>query len=100
MSERTHRRTLLLFGALVGYIVLQFLWWGVLLWRKHREAAQLALEVRALGGDHGDVLDSDRGLRMILGEGSVFLLLLLLMLFFTYRAIRRTWHARAPNATS
>ena len=50
MTNRSHKRTLLLFGALSIYIVLQFTWWAVLLLRKDREALQLALEVQALGG--------------------------------------------------
>ena len=54
MTDRSHKRTLLLFGALSVYIVLQFTWWAVLLPRKDREALQLALEVQALGGNRWD----------------------------------------------
>jgi signal transduction histidine kinase len=89
MQDKSHRRTILLFGALAAYIILQFVWWGVLLLRKDREVSRLALEVQALGGEPGAPLDADRGLRMVLGEGIVFLVLLLVVLYLTFRAIRR-----------
>lgn len=86
---RSSRRTYLLFGALTFYVLLQFLWWAVLLVRKEREMAALALQVKALGGETDHPLDASRALRMIVGEGSVFIVLLLGMLFLTFRAIRR-----------
>jgi len=86
---RSSRRTYLLFGALTFNVLLQFLWWAVLLVRKEREMAALALQVKALGGDTDHPLDASRALRMIVGEGSVFIALLLGMLFLTFRAIRR-----------
>jgi signal transduction histidine kinase len=89
MTNRSHKRTLLLFGALSVYIVLQFTWWAVLLLRKDREALQLALEVQALGGPIVDHPDPDRGLRMIVGEASVFFAFLLGILFLTFRAVKR-----------
>ncbi|MBL7940777.1 MAG: HAMP domain-containing histidine kinase [Flavobacteriales bacterium] len=85
----TPRRTYLLFGALTAYILLQFTWWAVLLLRKERELARLALEVSALGGNPDHPMDTSRALRMIVGEGLVFLLFLLIVLFLTFRAIRR-----------
>jgi len=87
--SNTPRRTFLLFGALTLYILLQFTWWAVLLLRKENEAAQLAMEVLALGGSTEHPTDTSRAMRMIVGEGLVFLMLLLAVLFFTYRAIRR-----------
>lgn len=86
---RSSRRTYLLFGALTFYVLLQFLWWAVLLVRKETEMAGLALQVKALGGDTDHPLDASRALRMIVGEGAVFIALLLGMLFLTFRAIRR-----------
>ncbi len=86
---RSSRRTYLLFGALTLYILLQFLWWAVLLVRKETEMAHLALEVKALGGDTDHPLDASRAMRMIVGEGLVFFVLLLGMLFLTFRTIRR-----------
>lgn len=90
MSDRSHRRTLLLFGALAVYIVLQFVWWGVLLLRKDREIALLIMQLQALGGGGPEAPpEPARKLLMVVGEGVVFLLLLLGVLFFTFRAIRR-----------
>lgn len=89
MTDRSHRRTLLLFGALAVYIVLQFMWWGVLLLRKDREIALLGAELQVLGGGAATPVDPSRRVLMVLGEGGVFLLLLLGVLFFTFRAIRR-----------
>ena len=86
---RSARRTYLLFGALTLYVVLQFLWWAVLLMRKEHEIADLSLQVRALGGHADHPLDASNALRMITGEGVVFLVLLLGMLFLTFRGIRR-----------
>jgi signal transduction histidine kinase len=88
MRPRSYRTTLLLFGLLALYIVLQFLWWTVLLLRKDREAAELAMSLQALGFGPNRPIDTERGTRMILGEGSV-LLLLLTVLLLTFRAIRR-----------
>jgi len=89
MRPRSYRTTLLLFGLLALYIVLQFLWWTVLLLRKDREAAELAMSLQALGFGPNKPIDTERGARMILGEGSVLLLLLLTVLLLTFRAIRR-----------
>lgn len=85
----TPRRTYLLFGALTVYILLQFAWWAVLLMRKEHELATLAMQVNVLGGKTDHPMDSSRALRMIVGEGLVFLVFLLVVLFLTFRAIRR-----------
>ncbi len=87
--SRSARRTYLLFGALTLYVVLQFLWWAVLLVRKEAEIARLSVEVHALGGPSTHQLDAARAMRMITGEGIVFLVLLLGMLLLTFRSIRR-----------
>jgi signal transduction histidine kinase len=86
---RSSRRTYLLFGALTLYIILQFLWWAVLLVRKETEMAHLAMQVKALGGHTDHPLDASRAMRMVVGEGLVFFALLLGMLFLTFRTIRR-----------
>lgn len=86
---RNTRRTYLLFGALTLYILLQFLWWAVLLVRKETEMAHLAMQVKALGGATDHPLDASRAMRMVVGEGMVFFALLLGMLFLTFRTIRR-----------
>ncbi|MEX1132912.1 MAG: HAMP domain-containing sensor histidine kinase [Flavobacteriales bacterium] len=89
MATNPHRRTALLFGSLTLYIVLQFVWWAVLLLRKDRALAALTLELKALGSESGVPVDPQRSLMMVVGEGSVFLVLLLAVLYLTYRAIRR-----------
>lgn len=87
--SRNIRRTYLLFGALTFYVVLQFLWWAVLLMRKESELADMALQMKALGGTTSHPTDAARALRMVIGEGAVFITLLLGMLFLTFRGIRR-----------
>jgi len=87
--SKTPRRTYILFGALTIYILLQFIWWAVLLMRKEHELAQLAMQVQILGGTTDHPMDTSRALRMIVGEGLVFLAFLLVVLFLTFRAIRR-----------
>jgi signal transduction histidine kinase len=49
----------------------------------------LTAELDALGGDVGVAVDPRRSLLMVVGEGSVFVVLLLIVLYFTFRAIRR-----------
>jgi signal transduction histidine kinase len=83
------RRTYLLFGSLTVYILLQFTWWAILLVRKENELADLAMELKLLGGDPDHPMNASRALQMVIGEGSVFLLFLMLVLFLTFRAIRR-----------
>ncbi|MDX9752249.1 MAG: HAMP domain-containing sensor histidine kinase [Flavobacteriales bacterium] len=89
MARPAQRRTLLLFGVLTTYVVAQFIWWAVLLLRRDQEVHDLAVHVQALGGDPGPVIDTARSMRMVLGEGLVFVVLLLIVLLLTYRAVRR-----------
>ncbi len=83
------RRTYVLFTVLAVYIVLQFVWWAVLLVRKEETVARLSMEIAALGGDAPQVMDAPRAMRMIVGEGVVFLVIVLVVLYLTLRAIRR-----------
>ena len=89
MPATRQRRTLFLFGALTGYIVLQSVWWAWLLVRKDRELEQL---VKAFGLRPDDPGWSDvhatRTLWMVVGEGSVFVGLMLVALWLVYRAVR------------
>lgn len=89
MTDRSQRRTLVLFALLSLYIVLQFTWWAILLLRKENEVHQLASQVHSLGGSPGEHGDADRGARMIMGEAVVFLVLLIVLLFLTFRAVKR-----------
>jgi signal transduction histidine kinase len=85
--DRSARRTIWLFSGLVVYIVAQFAWWAVLLLRRGEEVDHLQAELAALGGRPGWQDESGRRAWMILGEGGVFLLLLLVVVFLTYRAV-------------
>ncbi|MCC6399236.1 MAG: HAMP domain-containing histidine kinase [Flavobacteriales bacterium] len=87
MFPRGQRRTLLLFGILAVYIVLQSLWWAYLLVRKDQEMQGL-IDAFHLATDT-DSGRAERTFRMVVGEGVVFLALLIAALVLTYRAIRR-----------
>jgi len=89
MPRNPHRRTAVLFGILTLYILLQFVWWAILLVRKDSAIAQLTVELEALGAEVDRPIDPQRSFLMVVGEGSVFLLLLLVVLYLTFRAIRR-----------
>ncbi len=89
MSDRPHRRTLVLFLVLAIYVLLQFLWWAYLLVEKDNELRALigrldALGVRTTMGSG----TSTRTLWMVAGEGFVFVTLLLIALWTTYRTVR------------
>lgn len=77
MERRAQQRSLFLFGALALYILIQFGWWAVLLVRQEELIAALTGQepVRRVG--------------MVLGEGLVFLVLLIVLLLLTFRAVRR-----------
>jgi signal transduction histidine kinase len=89
MPRTAHRRTLVLFSLLAAYVLLQFLWWGYLLVSKDNELQALLGQLEALGVS--STVDHDRPERtlwMVAGEGAVFLTLLLLALWLTYRTVR------------
>lgn len=65
------------------YIVLQFLWWAWLLWRQDAELMALQKDMVRTGPYR------PHGLWMVVGEGTVVLILVLGGLLFTYRSIRR-----------
>ncbi|HEY0977160.1 MAG TPA: HAMP domain-containing sensor histidine kinase [Flavobacteriales bacterium] len=89
MPRVRHRTPLLLFGLVALYIVLQSLWWAWLLLQRNgdiqrlqhqlvQEGAVPEVAMRPLTQTHW----------MVVGEGAVFLLLLLLALWLTYRTLR------------
>lgn len=89
MPKSPYRRTLVLFSVLAAYVLLQFTWWGYLLVNKDNELQALLGQLEALGVS--STIDHDRPERtfwMVTGEGSVFLSLLLLALWLTYRTVR------------
>ena len=77
MSERKEKRTLLLLYALGVYIALQLVWWGYLQVSLNRE--MLAHIAEETGTDQS--ANFQKKVWMILGEGSVFLILLAIGFF-------------------
>ncbi len=89
MAHLPHRRTYLLFAVLTVYIVLQFTWWAVLLVRKEETVGRLSQQVKVLGGQPAVAVKGSGTFNMIVGEGIVFLVIVLIVLYLTWRAIRR-----------
>lgn len=79
-------RALLLHYLLLGYVVLQFSWWAYLLYDLNVELYDLKVMSAP-----GSVVDNELGrkLWMILGEGSVFLSLLLFGAFYIRKYLLR-----------
>lgn len=80
----------MLFGFLAFYILLQSAWWMWLLVRKDQEVYALQQQLRTEGLT--PVLPMrlpQHTMLMVLGEGLVFLVLLLLALWITFRTLRR-----------
>jgi two-component system, OmpR family, phosphate regulon sensor histidine kinase PhoR len=78
-------KSLLFFYLMVGYVVLQFIWWGVLLFNLNNEVYALKSTINllqyqnpALVIEKGNELEQKLHLKwmMVVGEGMVFLLLL------------------------
>ena len=81
--------SVLLFGLVGGYIVLQFMWWAWLLISKDRDVHLLQTQLLAEGVDPAiAVQEPDRTIWMIAGEGGVFLALLLLALWLIFRTVK------------
>jgi hypothetical protein len=77
------KRTSFIFFVLVGYIVLQFLWWEVLLVRQSNNIISLKQNLAALSSSDDKIILRDIAelqhkkttqVYMIVGEGTVFLL--------------------------
>jgi signal transduction histidine kinase len=87
--RRSTRSTVLLFSILVLYMLLQSAWWMWLLLSKDRDI--LALQGQLASAGLQPLLPirlPGHSLLMVIGEGSVFLLLLLGGLWVTYRSVR------------
>lgn len=84
-----NRRTLWLFLGLTAYILAQFTWWAVLLLRLNARVDELSAAMP--GAEAGLPVSTTSSTRtaMVLGEAGVFLLLLLAVVWLTYRAVRR-----------
>ena len=71
-----NKRTALIFYVISAYIVLQFAWWGFHLIELTQEVSKESIQV-------------GKRVRMIIGEGSVFLLLILIGIWQIKRAIKK-----------
>lgn len=86
---RKSPKTVILLYVLLGYVVLQFVWWAYLIYDLNVELidAKLALANEDTTVGRGE--DVRRQLTMILGEGTVFLSLLLVGAFYIRKFILR-----------
>lgn len=86
---RSTRSTVLLFSLLVLYMLLQSAWWMWLLLSKDRDILALQGQLAAAGLQPLlPIRLPGHSLLMVVGEGTVFLLLLLGGLWVTYRSVR------------
>ena len=89
METKGQNRSFWLFGGLMVYIIAQFIWWTVLLLRRDEEIDLLRMQVAALSGTGEVEMMGPKRMVMVIGEAGMFLLLLLVVLALSYRAIRR-----------
>lgn len=92
------KRTTIIFSVLVGYIVLQFLWWEVLLVRQAGDIISQKQKLAALSSPDDAIIKRDiaeleykKRMRvyMITGEGTVFLLILLFGVYQVRKSIKK-----------
>jgi two-component system phosphate regulon sensor histidine kinase PhoR len=92
------KRTTFIFSVLVGYIVLQFLWWEVLLVRQSDNIILLKQNIAALSSSDDNIILRDIAdlqkkknarVYMIVGEGTVFLLILLFGVYQVRKSIKK-----------
>ncbi len=92
------KRTTLIFSVLVGYIVLQFLWWEVLLVRQSNQIIKEQQQLAALSSSDLSIIKKDIAelehkktmkVYMITGEGTVFLLTLLFGIYLVRRSVKK-----------
>lgn len=89
MARKAPRTPLVLFVVLAVYIVFQFAWWAYLLVEKDQAVVALKSRLRAEGiADMAPARGEGHAFWMVLGEGSVFLVLMLLGLWITFRTLR------------
>ena len=92
------KRPLVLFYALVLYVLLQFSWWAFLLMQLNDDVYKNRIEL--LENKHQDPVtlanekikferDLHKSMQMVIGEGSVFLTLLLIGIYITNHAFKR-----------
>lgn len=92
------KRTTLIFSVLVGYIVLQFLWWEVLLVRQSNDIITKEQKITAISSTNDQLIERDidllekkkmKRVYMITGEGTVFLLILLFGIYLVRRSVKK-----------
>ena len=92
------KRTTIIFSILFGYIILQFLWWEVLLVRQSNEIISGKQKLAALSSTNDAIIKRDiadlqhkKQMRvyMITGEGTVFLLILLFGVYQVRRSVKK-----------
>jgi signal transduction histidine kinase len=84
-SEKKERRTLAILYVLAAYIALQVWWWGYSLVQIHKQVAFMRQDLTALQQEQLFNLK----VWMIVGEGGVFLIMLLLGFWYIKRTISR-----------
>ena len=103
------KRTTLIFSVLVGYIVLQFLWWEILLVRQSDNIISLKQNIAALSSSDDKIILRDIAdlqkkknarVYMIVGEGTVFLLILLFGVYQVRKSIKRESELATPIAAT
>lgn len=84
-----NRRALWLFMGLTVYILAQFTWWAVLLLRLNAQVVELSAAAAGTEALATVPARSSTRTMMVLGEAGVFLVLLLVVVWLTYRAVQR-----------
>lgn len=92
------KKTTFIFSILVGYIILQFLWWEVLLVKQSNTIISLKQNIAALSSSDDQIILRDIAVLqskktaqvyMIVGEGTVFLLFLLFGIHKVRQSIKK-----------
>ena len=82
-------KTVILLYVLLGYVVLQFVWWAYLIYDLNVELIDARHAIYDGGSSFIRGEDVRRQLTMILGEGTVFLSLLLIGAYYIRKFILR-----------
>lgn len=92
------KRTKLIFSVLVGYIVLQFLWWEILLVKQSNQIINEKQKLAALSSTDDAIIQREIQILyqkkklqvyMITGEGTVFLLILLFGIYQVRKSVKK-----------
>ncbi len=89
------KRTKIIFYLLVTYIICQFLWWEILLVKQSNELIYATQNFNALTSpDNTNIIEElnnkkNYQLFMVVGEGTIFLILLLIGIRYVYLSIKK-----------